>query len=94
MRLYNTLFDWEELDDGQREIIWPKLLHVEQYQTDEYRKLYRGLVEYPNEALDKEIEDDETRKRFKVRTMIDGVMIGADPDKLCRVIRAYGVFDP
>ena len=26
--------------------------------------------------------------------MVNGVMIAADPDKLCRVIRAYGVFDP
>ena len=31
MRIFNTLFDQEELDDGVREIIWPKLLHVEEY---------------------------------------------------------------
>ena len=48
----------------------------------------------PNAKLDQEIEEDETRKRFKVKTSVPGRMISADSDKLVRVIRAYGIFDP
>ena len=29
IRVFNTLFSWEELEDGLREIIWPKLMHIE-----------------------------------------------------------------
>ena len=40
MRIYNTLFNWNEIEDELREIIWPKLLRVEEYHSDAYRKLY------------------------------------------------------
>lgn len=94
MRIFNSLFSWREIEDELREIIWPKLLRIEEYQSTSYRQLYAKLVKYPNADLDQEIEHDETRKRFKVRTSVPGVMIKADEDKLVRVIRAYGIFDP
>lgn len=94
MRIYNTLFNWKEIEDELKEIIWPKLLRVEEYHTEAYRKMYWKLVKHPCPDLDREIEDDETRKRFKVRTSVPGVMITADEDKLVRVVRAYGIFDP
>lgn len=93
MRVFNSLFSFVELEDCLREIVWPQLLRIEEYQTDHYRKLYWRLVACPNEALDEQIDRDETRKRFKVRTSQQGVMIEADEDKLCRVVRAYGIFD-
>ena len=67
---------------------------MDDYKTDEYRDLYKLLVNSPNADLDKVIEEDETRKRFSVRTSVPGVMIKADEEKLFRVVRAYGIFDP
>ena len=61
MRIFNTLFCWQEVEDELREIIWPKLLRVEEYQTESSRKLYWKLVKYPNTELDQAIKDDETR---------------------------------
>ena len=37
MRIFNTLFGKKEIEDCIREIVWPKLLRVGDFQTDEYR---------------------------------------------------------
>ena len=31
MRIFNTLFRWKEIDEGIREVVWHKLLRVEDY---------------------------------------------------------------
>ena len=93
MRIFNTLFRWEELEECLREIIWPKLMRIEEFQTPHYRALYKLLVEHPYPELDEKIHQDEARTRFKVKHQ-NGKMIAADEDKLERVLHAYGVFDP
>ena len=55
--------------------------------------MYYKLVNYPNNELDRAIEDDETNKRFSV-TLSSGKKLSMDPKKLVRVVRAYGIFDP
>jgi len=94
MRIFNTLFQPREIEDSLKEVIWPKLLRLEEYQNEHFRALYDRLVNQPNAELDKAILEDETRKRFNVRTLVAGKMITVDPEKLVRVVRAYGIFDP
>ena len=31
MRIFNTLFAWHEMEDCLREIVWPTLLHIQQF---------------------------------------------------------------
>lgn len=51
MRLFNTLFSWEGLSDDQREVIWPKLLRVEDFKRAYDAQFYHSLVNYKKRAL-------------------------------------------
>ena len=31
MRIFNTLFGWRELEDCLREILWPKIMHIDDF---------------------------------------------------------------
>ena len=94
MRVFNTLFGWEEVEDCVKEVFWPEILHLNEFKTTEHRQLYHKLANRKNDELLDTIENDGVRERFAVRTKTHGQMIRADPDKLVRVIFAYGNFDP
>jgi len=55
MRIFNTLFTWNELEGCLREIIWPKLMRIDDYSSRNYHSLYWRLVAAPCPELDEKI---------------------------------------
>ena len=65
-RIYNTLFCEAGVDDSVRGQIWCKLLSIDSLREGSASDLYQKLLTMENEALVKQIEQDQISSRSNI----------------------------